>query len=54
MRNDKTQLDDWSMYTAKSKWAKVRKTVQSNLFQRLKSTHFDYFLNFQTRWLWPL
>ena len=28
MRNDKTQLDDWSMYTAKSKWAKVRKKVQ--------------------------
>ena len=28
MRNDKTQLDDWSMYTAKSKWAKVRKKVK--------------------------
>ena len=33
MRNDKTQLDDWSMYTAKSKWAKVGK--QCNQFNLL-------------------
>ena len=31
MRNDKTQLDDWSMYTAKSKWAKSKKKVKFTL-----------------------
>ena len=33
MRNDKTQLDDWSMYTAKSKWANVRKKCNLIYFE---------------------